>query len=166
MRSWFIFTCHFFYCFETHKMALPIQAVIHELSSVNQFRFGRSPRNFWTMGWLAKWVWKITTGKCSLFLCSLNERSALWSSIVTNLTKFYFLFFLGYWTASLKRNTELTEWSGQETTSRGRFYSTLGTFQILVLGCSTDFIYNHDELGSRNSLNLPREIKWSKNTNR
>ena len=133
----------------------------HEFQSVNHFRFGRSPGNFWTMGWLGKWVWKITTGKCSLFLCILNERSALWSSIVTNLTKFYF--FLGYWTASLKRNTE---WSWQETISTGRFYSTLGTFQILVLGCSTDFIYNHDELGSRNSLNLSREIKWSKNTNR
>ena len=33
MMSGFIFTCQFFfYCFETHKMALPIQAVIRELS--------------------------------------------------------------------------------------------------------------------------------------
>ena len=68
----------------------------------------------------------------------LNERSlslslslSLWSSVISNLTNCYFL---GYWTTSLKQNTE---WSGQETTSRGRFYSTLGTFQILVLGCST-----------------------------
>ena len=93
----------------------------------------------------------------------LNEHSlslSLWSSVISNLTN---CDFLGYWTASLKQNTE---WSGQETTSRGRFYSTLGTFQILVLGCSTDFIYNHEELRSRSSLNLPREIKWSKNTNR
>ena len=26
MISWFIFTCHFFYCFETLKIALPNQA--------------------------------------------------------------------------------------------------------------------------------------------
>ena len=65
--------------------------------------------------------------------------------------------------ASLKRNTD---WSRQETTSRGSFYSTLGTFQILVLGCATYFIYNHEELRSRSTLNLPCEIKWSKNTNR
>ena len=26
MISWFIFTCHFFYCFERHKIALPFQA--------------------------------------------------------------------------------------------------------------------------------------------
>ena len=99
---------------------------------------------------------------CSLLLCILNERSlSLWSSVISNLTNCYFL---GYWMASLKRNTE---WSGQETTSRGRFYSTLGTFQISILGCSTDFIYNHEEeLRSRSSLNFPREIKWSKNTNR
>ena len=33
MMSGFIFLpASFFYCFETHNMALPIQAVIHELS--------------------------------------------------------------------------------------------------------------------------------------
>ena len=100
---------------------------------------------------------------CSLFLCTLNERSLSLSLVECYFQHNQLLLFLGYWSASLKRNTE---WSGQETTSRGRFYSTLGTFQILVLGCSTDFIYNHDELRSRSSLNLPREIKWSKNTNR
>ena len=69
-------------------------------------------------------------------LCILNECSfSLWSSVISNLTNCYFL---GYWTASLKRNTE---WSGQEMTSRGSFYSTLGTFKILVLGCATYFIY-------------------------
>ena len=94
-------------------------------------------------------------------LCILNECSlSLWSSVNSNLTNCYFL---GYWAASLKRNTE---WSGQETTSRGSFHSTLGTFQILVLGCATYFIYNHEVLRSRSSLNLPHEIKWSKNTNR
>ena len=51
-------------------------------------------------------------------------------------------------------------------TSRGSCYSTLGTFQILVLGCVTYYIYNHEELRSRSSLNLPREIKWSNITNR
>ena len=130
----------FFYCFDTHKMELSIQArhsrIVrrsHEFQSLYNFRFWRSPGNFWTMGRLGEWVWKATTGMCSPFLCTLNERSlSLWSSIITNLTKFYF--FLGYRTAPLKRNTE---WSGQETTSRGRFYSTLGTFQISILGCST-----------------------------
>ena len=165
MISWFIFTCLFFYCSETHKMALPYQArhsqIVrrsHEFQSLCHFRFWHSPGNFWTMG---QWVWKTTTGMYSLLLCILNECSlSLWSSVISNLTNCYFL---GYWTASLKRNTE---WSGQETTSRGSFCSTLGTFQILILGCATYFIYNHEELRSRSSLNLPREIKWSKNTNR
>ena len=138
--------------------------VIHELSwiSINHhFWFWRSPGNFWTIGQLGEWVWKTTTGMCSPLFCILNERSlSLWSSVISNLTNCYFL---GYWTASLKRNTD---WRGQETTSRGSFYSTLGTFQILVLGCATYFIYNHEELRSRSSLNLPRKIKWSKNTNR
>ena len=130
----------FFYCYETHKMALSIQArhsrIVrrsHEFQSVNHFRFWRSPGNFWTMGRLGEWVWKTTRGMCSLLLCIwMNVLSlSLWSSVISNLTNCYFL---GYWTASLKQNTE---WSGQETTNRGRFYSTLGTFQILVLGCST-----------------------------
>ena len=142
--------------------------VIHELSeevmNFNHFAtfwFWRSAGNFWTMGRLGEGVWKTTTGMCSLLLCFLNERSlSLWSNVTSNLTNFYFL---GYWMASLKWNTE---WSGQETTSRGSFYSTLGTFQILVLGCATHFIYNHEELRSHSLLNLPGEIKWSKNTNR
>ena len=130
----------FFYCYETHKMALSIQArhsrIVrrsHEFQSVNHFRFWRSPGNFWTMGRLGEWVWKTTRGMCSLLLCIwMNVLSlSLWSSVISNLTNCYFL---GYWTASLKQNTE---WSGQETTNRGRFYSTLGAFQILVLGCST-----------------------------
>ena len=130
----------FFYCYETHKMALSIQAPhsrivrrSHGFQSVNHFRFWRSPGNFWTMGRLGEWVRKTTRGMCSLLLCIwMNILSlSLWSSVISNLTNCYFL---GYWTTSLKQNTE---WSGQETTSRGRFYSTLGTFQILVLGCST-----------------------------
>ena len=62
---------------------------------------------------------------CSLLFCILNERSlSLWSSVISNLTNCYFL---GYWTASLKRNAEL---SGQETTSRGKFYNNLVTFGL------------------------------------
>ena len=167
MISWFIFTCLFFYCSETHKMALPYQArhsrIVRRSQKFNHFTtwFWRCPGNFWTMGQLGEWVWKTTTGMCSPLFCILNERSlSLWSSVISNLTNCYFL---GYWTASLKRNTD---WRGQETTSRGSFYSTLGTFQILVLGCATYFIYNHEELRSGSSLNLPRKIKWSKNTNR
>ena len=163
MISWFTFTCLFFYCSETRKMALPHQArhsqIVrrsHKFQSLCHFRFWHSPGNFWTMG---QWVWKTTTGMCSLYFEWMFSLS-LWSSVISNLTNCYFL---GYWAASLKRNTE---WSGQETTSRGSFYSTLGTFQLLVLGCATYFIYNHEVLRSRSSLNLPHEIKWSKNTNR
>ena len=36
-------------------------------------------------------------------------------------------YFLGYWTASLKRNTE---WSRQEMTSRGKSYNNLVTFGL------------------------------------
>ena len=59
---------------------------------------------------------------CSLLLCILNERSlSLWSSVISSLTNCY-------WTASLERNTE---WSGQETTNRGKFYNNLVTFGLL-----------------------------------
>ena len=126
-------------------MALPFQAVIHELSeevmNFNQLTsfYDGPPEIFQPWDEIHGWT---THGRYQL-----NQ----------------VLLFLGYWTASLKRNTE---WSGQETTSQGRFYSTLGTIQISILGCSTDFIYNHEELRSRSSLNFPREIKWSKNKNR
>ena len=78
-------------------MALPIQAVIHELSEevmnfnqLTSFDLDVPQEMFepWD-DWENEFA-KITTGKCSLFLCILNERSALWSSIVTNLSKFYF----------------------------------------------------------------------------
>ena len=121
----------FFYCSETHKMALPYQArhsrIVrrsHEFQSLYHFRFWHSPANFWTIGRLGEWVWKTTTGMCSLLLCILNERSlslSLWSSVISSLTSCY-------WTASLERNTE---WSGQETTSRGKFYNNLVTFGLL-----------------------------------
>ena len=131
----------FFYCYETHKMALSIQAPhsrivrrSHEFQSVNHFRFWPSPGKFLNHGTIGR----MSTKNYQRYVLSaslyLNEHSlslSLWSSVISNLTNCYFL---GYWTTSLKQNTE---WSGQETTSRGRFYSTLGTFQILVLGCST-----------------------------
>ena len=46
---------------------------------------------------------------------------SLWSSVISSLTNCY-------WTASLQRNTE---WSGQETTSWGKFYNNLVTFGLL-----------------------------------
>ena len=136
----------FFYCYETHKMALSIQArhsrIVrrsHEFQSVNHFRFWRSPGKFLnhgTIGRMSTKNYQRYVLSASLYLnehsLSLSLSLSLWSSVISNLTNCYFL---GYWTASLKQNTE---WSGQETTSRGRFYSTLGTFQILVLRrCST-----------------------------
>ena len=113
----------FFYCSETHKMALPYQARHSRI--VRRSHEFQSLYSFWTMGRLGEWVWKTTTGMCSLLFCILNERSlSLWSSVISNLTNCYFL---GYWTASLKRNAEL---SGQETTSRGKFYNNLVTFGL------------------------------------
>ena len=158
----------FLYCSETHKMALPIQAVIHELSEeVMNFHqltsFHDVPPDIF-QPW-DDWENKFEKLPQVCTLCF----SVLWINVLDPSGRVLlptlpsFTYVLGYWTASLKRNTE---WSGQETTSRGRFYSTLGTFQISILGCSTDFIYNHEELRSRSSLNFPREIKWSKNTNR
>ena len=46
---------------------------------------------------------------------------SLWSSVISSLTNCN-------WTASLERNTE---WSGQETTNRGKFYNNLVTFGLL-----------------------------------
>ena len=138
------FTWLFFYCFETNKMALPYQArhsrIVrrsHEFQSLYDFRFWHSPGNFWTIGRMS--MKNYHRYVLSVFWMNVLSLS-LWSSVISNLTNFYFL---GYWTASLKRNTE---WSEQETTSRGSFYTTLGTFKILVLGCATYFIYNHEEL--------------------
>ena len=123
----------FFYCSETHKMALPYHASFTYsqkkswISVTLPLSILTFPRKFFNhaMGRLGEWVWKTTTGMCSLLLCILNQRSlSLWSSVISSLPDCYFL---GYWTASLKRNTE---WSRQERTSRGKSYNNLITFGL------------------------------------
>ena len=78
-------------------MALSIQAVIHELSEeVMNFNQLTSFDLYVPQEIFEPWDdWenefeKLPQVSRSLFLCILNERSALWSSIVTNLIKFYF----------------------------------------------------------------------------
>ena len=143
MISWFTLPDFFSIVSKQIKWLFLTKRVIHELSEevmnfnhFTTFDFDIPPEIFELLG---EWVWKTTTGMCSLYFEWVFSLS-LWSSVISNLTNFYFL---GYWTASLKRNTE---WSEQETTSRGSFYTTLDTFKILVLGCATYFIYNHEEL--------------------
>ena len=120
-----------------------IVRISHEFQSLYHFRFWSSPGNFWTMGRLGEWVWNRYVLSASLYF-EWTFSLSLWSSVISNLTNCYFL---GYWTASLKRNTE---WTGQETTSRGKVYNNLVTFG------STYFIYPQRAL---RSLNLSRELK-------
>ena len=142
----------FFYCSETHKMALPYQArhsrIVrrsHEFQSLYHFQFWRSPGNFWTMERLGEWVWKILQVCALCFSVFWMNVLSLWSSVISSLPNCYFL---GYWTASLKRNTE---WSGQETTSRGRFYNNLVAFGL------PNIIYLHTK-----SSQKFKSLSWTK----
>ena len=138
MIWWFIFTCQFFLFVTKHiKWRSLSKRVIHELSeevmNFNQlttFDFDVPPEIFepWN-DWENEYEKLPQVCALCFSVFEWTFSLSLWSSVISNLTNCYFL---GYWRAPLKQNTE---WSGQETTSRGSFYST---FQILVLRrCST-----------------------------